>query len=54
VGRYQLVVVSAEEGVLPNLFLADTASGHCWIRNSHPNDKIGWRDFGSPTASAKR
>src|SRR5262249_18018713 len=47
--RYQVTV--AKEGHYPLLILTDTATGHCWVRESNPHDGDDWHDFGAPAAS---
>jgi hypothetical protein len=44
-GRYQMVVSPKEYSTV---FVCDTATGQCWYRTTHPEDKR-WKDMGSPT-----
>ncbi|MHB1560096.1 MAG: hypothetical protein ACYC61_21810 [Isosphaeraceae bacterium] len=52
VARYQTTIVSSNQSY-PLLILTDTATGHCWVRESGPQDEDEWRDLGAP-ASARR
>ncbi len=47
VWRFHTTVVSTG-GSYPLLILTDTTTGHCWIRESSPQDDDEWRDLGTP------
>lgn len=52
VPRYLTTIVSSNQSY-PLLILTDTATGHCWVRESGPQEEEEWRDLGAP-ASARR
>ncbi len=52
VSRYQTTIVASNQPY-PLLILTDTATGHCWVRESGPQEEDEWRDLGAP-ASARR
>jgi hypothetical protein len=52
VWRFHRTVVNTG-GAYPLLILTDTTTGHCWIRESSPQDDDQWRDLGTPGAAGK-
>jgi hypothetical protein len=52
VWRFQTTVVNGG-GSYPLLILTDTTTGHCWVRESSPQDDEDWRDLGIPGAARK-
>ncbi len=52
VWQYHTTVVSTGGGY-PLLILTDTTTGHCWIRESSPQDDDDWRDLGTPGTPRK-
>jgi hypothetical protein len=47
VWRFHTTVINGG-GSYPFLILTDTTNGHCWIRDSSPQDDDEWRDLGTP------
>ena len=52
VWRFHTTVVNTG-GSYPLLILTDTTTGHCWIRESSPQDDDEWRDLGTPGVTRK-
>jgi hypothetical protein len=52
VWRYHTTVVNSG-AAYPLLILTDTATGHCWIRESGPQGDEEWRDLGTPGSPTK-
>ncbi len=52
VWRFHTTVINGG-GSYPLLILTDTTDGHCWLRDSSPQDDDEWRDLGRPGAPRK-
>jgi hypothetical protein len=52
VWRFHTTVINGG-GSYPLLILTDTTTGHCWFRDSSPQDDAEWRDLGTPGTSRK-
>ena len=50
--RFQTIVVNSG-AAYPLLILTDTTTGHCWVRESGPQEEEEWRDLGTPDAPKK-
>jgi hypothetical protein len=50
--RFHMTVVNNGQAY-PLLIVTDTTSGHCWVRESGPQEEEEWRDLGSPEAARK-
>jgi hypothetical protein len=50
--RFHTTVINGG-GSYPLLILTDTTDGHCWLRDSSPQDDDEWRDLGTPGAARK-
>jgi hypothetical protein len=45
--------VVSNGGSYPLLILTDTTTGHCWVRESGPQDDEEWRDLATPGSAKK-
>jgi hypothetical protein len=52
VWRFHTTVVNSG-AAYPLLILTDTTTGHCWVRESSPQEDEVWRDLGIPDAPKK-
>jgi hypothetical protein len=52
VWRFHTTVVNSG-AAYPLLILTDTTTGHCWVRESGPQEDEDWRDLGTPGSSNK-
>jgi hypothetical protein len=52
VSRFHTSIVNSG-AAYPLLVLTDTTTGHCWVRESGPQEDEDWRDLGTPGSAKK-